>query len=525
MSLWGPLPYKQRVGGSTPSTPTKRKSTTDKGFRFFVGPDILCKFLKRSHIRSHFLIAFALRQFNLKTAVKMITTYNGCYRSEIKVTPKNWHTTKASVIRKWRIHYRFYDPAFKDYPKYKKGKQVPIKGMNHVNMLEERQAITKNLIEKELFDIDVRGYNPITKAFMAPSVDDAEAKEITQKTMLSLALQMALPQCEMEPDTVTDCKSVLKYFMQSASLLKKDKTPLNDVKSRDIIAILNNCKNLTVTTVINKKVLVDGKWEVEKVMQGGKLVPIKTEVTKQKVWTDNQFNHYRKYLHILFSKIKKLEILEYNPVDNVDRRDTTPEDPDLAKRKVLTTEERRKVHIELITKFPTFHRLIHIFYHSGARRKEIMRIQGKNVDLAGQRFKVLIKKRKKWTWTWKTIKDVALPYWVEAMDGCGSEDFVFSRGLLPGPKAIRPEQFTRRWREHVKKKMGIQSRMYDLKHLHTTETINELEKLKSELSDAVQLAADHNSHTSPAMVVKIYDVDADKREHKKVKGLKNSFAG
>lgn len=401
--------------------------------------------------------------------------------------------------------------------------------MNHVHTLEERQAITRQIIEDEKYQLDKLGYNPITGAFMAPlepSVEELTDQDITPQTPFLKALQIALVSCDMEPDTLTDIKSVLKYFCQSAALLHRDRAQLKDVKSKDIKAILSNCINLTVTTIVNKKILVDGKWVTVKEKKDGKLVPVKVEFTKAKVWNDNQFNHYRKYLHILFAKIKKLEILEYNPADNIDIKDTTPEDPDLAKRKVLTPDERRKVHVELITKFPTFHRLIHIFYHSGARRKEIMKVQGKYVDLPGQRFKVLVKKRKKWAWVWKTIKDVVLPYWTEAMDGCGPEDFVFSRGLLPGPKAIRPEQFTRRWREHVKKKMGISSRMYDLKHLHTTEAINELEKLKSELSiDAVRLAADHNSHTSTAMVRNIYDVDNDKREHKKVKGLKNSFAG
>jgi integrase len=192
---------------------------------------------------------------------------------------------------------------------------------------------------------------------------------------------------------------------------------------------------------------------------------------------------------------------------------------------VLTIEERRRVHLTLIIDLPSFHRFIHIFYHSGARISEIMKVQGKNVDLAGQRFKVLVKKRRKWTWVWKTIKDVALPYWMEAVADCRQDDFVFSRGLVSGPKPIQTEQIGRRWRLHVKKKLGITSRMYDLKHLHTTEVINELEKLKAELTlDPVMIAAEHNSHTSGAMVRNIYDVDYAKREHNRVKGLKTSFS-
>lgn len=460
----------------------------------------------------------------------MITTFNGCYRSEIMVTPKNWNTTKASVKRNWRIHYRFYDPEFKEHPKFKKGKQVPVKGMNHIDNLEERQAITRGLIEKEKRDLDKKGYNPITKAFMAPTAAEVEllAQDLNPTTPVITALNIVFNELaeSIEACTKKDISGVLKFFGQSAAKLKKDRLPLKDVKARDIKLIMDNCKNLTVTRVKNKQELVKGKLRTVTEVVGGKRVPVKESITAPKIWNDNEFNKQRKYLSILFTELERQEIIEYNPIKKIPKRDTSIEDPDQVKRKILSAEGRRKIHLALINDFPTFLRWINIFYHSGARIREIMKVQGKNVDLAGQRFKVLIKKRKKWIWVWKTIKDKALPYWQEAMKGCRQEDYVFSRGLEPGPQSIRVDQIYRRWNRHIQKKLGIDSSVYPLKHLHTTETINELEKLHAQLNiDPVQLAAEHNSHTSGAMVVQIYDVDAGKREHKKVKGLKNTFAG
>lgn len=460
----------------------------------------------------------------------MITTFEGCYRSEIKVTPANWHTAKASVKRPWRGRYRFYDPAFKNHPKFKKGKQVKILGMNHVCTLKERQAITRQLIADETYQLDKSGYNPITGAFMAPPELTAatEPQELTSSTPFIAALNIVFNELagSIEPGTIRDMASVLKFLGQSALLLKKDKVPLKDIKTRDIKLIIENCKNLTVTKIRNKRILVKGKMSIQLHCIDGKMVPVKEEIVVPKTWNDNEFNKQRKYLSSLYTELERQEIVEYNPLKKIPKKDTSIEDPDLAKRQTLTPQQRRQVHTELITCFPSFHRFIHIFYHSGARISEIMKVQGKYVDLPGQRFKVLVKKRKKWTWVWKTIKDVALPYWAEAVKNCSPIDFVFSVGLNPGPRSIRTEQIGRRWRSHCKKKLGITSRIYDLKHLHTTEVINELEKLKSELNiDAVQLAADHNSHTSTAMVRNIYDVDSDKREHKKVKQLKNTFAG
>lgn len=459
----------------------------------------------------------------------MITTFNGCCRSEIKVQPANWNTKKASTANPWRINYRFYDPAFASNPKFKKGKQIKILGMNHVSNLEARQAITRGLIEREKHKIDVKGYNPITKAYMAPAepvVLDVSKQELSSTTPLIEALKTIFSELTFEPDTYRCIEKTLRFFEQSAILLKKDKTPLAEIKARDIKLIIENCKHLTVTRVRNKRVLVKGKLRIERHSVNGKMVPVKEEIVTPKVWNDNEFNNFLKYLSILYSELDRQEIVEYNPIKKIPKRDTSIEDPDHAKRKVLTIEERRKIHISLIQDYPEYLRYLNIFFHSGARIKEIMKVQGKNVDLAGQRFKVLIKKRKKWVWVWKTIKDVALPYWIAAMEGCGQNDYVFSKGLRPGPKPIQAEQVGRRWRLHIKKKLGIDSRQYDLKHLHTTEVINELEKLKAELTfDPVMAAAEHNSHTSGAMVRKIYDVDNDKREHNKVKGLKTSFAG
>ena len=460
----------------------------------------------------------------------MITTFNGCYRSEIKVKPSNWNTKKASTKEPWRINYRFYDPAFKDHPKFKKGKQVKVLGMNHIATLEERQAITRGLIEKEKLDLDKKGYNPITKAFMAPTPADVDllAQDLNPTTSIITALNIVFNELtgNIEPCTKRDIEGVLKYFGQSAARLKKDRLPLKDVKARDIKLIMDNCKNLTVTRVKNKQELVKGKLRTVIQIIDGKRVPVKETITSPKIWNDNEFNKQRKYLSILFTELERQEIIEYSPIKKIPKRDTAIEDPDQVKRKVLSAEDRRKIHLALINDFPSFLRWINIFYHSGSRIREIMAVQGKNVDLAGQRFKVLIKKRKKWVWVWKTIKDKALPYWQEAMKGCRQEDYVFSRSLEPGHQSIRVDQIYRRWNRHIQKKLGIDTSVYPLKHLHTTETINELEKLQDQFKyDPVQIAAEHNSHTSGAMVVKIYDVDADNRAHKKVKGLKNTFAG
>src|SRR5437870_2464026 len=165
----------------------------------------------------------------------MISTFNGCYRSEIKVKPANWNTKKASTSTAWRINYRFYDPAFSNNPKLKKGKQIKILGMNHVASLEERQAITRALIEWEKRKIDVKGYNPITGAYMAPPepvVLDTSKQELSSSTPFIQALKTIFSELTFEHDTSRCIEKVLRFVEQSAILLKKNNVPLAQIKAR-----------------------------------------------------------------------------------------------------------------------------------------------------------------------------------------------------------------------------------------------------------------------------------------------------
>lgn len=422
---------------------------------------------------------------------------SGCYRSEISISPKNWNTTRASIKKPWRLHYRFYDPEFKDNPAFKKGKQRAVRTMNIYHTLEMRQAATRSLIAEEIHLIDQEGYNPITGITTPHPVCEEEPAEddIVPSTTLMRALEIARKLVDIEETTRTDMKSTLKFFGMSARKLKKAEIPISEIKRKDIIRILNNCKGLQYTD------------------QQGKI--------RKKIWTPNQFNHYRKYLSILFSYIELLQVLEYNPIEKIPLAELPDEEK--LPRIILTSDQCKQITTHLKGKDPDFLRLINIFFPSGARRNEIMRVQGMHVDLPGQRFKVLIKKRKKKAWVWKTITDTALPYWQEVMKGCGDNEFVFSVGLLPGKNAIRPEQLTRRWKRHVKSLKGIKADFYSLKHLFTTQFVEqELEEQLMEKNAAIA-AADHNSHTSEAMVVQIYDVNGEKRKHNRRKGVGQSF--
>ncbi|HWI93231.1 MAG TPA: hypothetical protein VNT20_18260 [Flavisolibacter sp.] len=147
----------------------------------------------------------------------MIHLPNGCKCSELKVSPSNWQTPRASLRKKWYIYYRYYDPEYKET--YPKGKLRVIKGMNDAPTLEKRQKLVKALIDLELSELKVLGYNPIIDRHITPI---SAAHLILPQTPLIHALRSAFLKANFTGRTYTDIKSVLKYVEKAALLAGLD---------------------------------------------------------------------------------------------------------------------------------------------------------------------------------------------------------------------------------------------------------------------------------------------------------------
>jgi hypothetical protein len=107
------------------------------------------------------------------------------------------------------------------------------------------------------------------------------------------------------------------------------------------------------------------------------------------------------------------------------------------------------------------------------------------------------------------------------MNGCRPTDYVFSRGLKPGALPINPIQITRRWRTHIKKKLGIDCDWYSLKHLNTT---NNVDKVLLAIREAQEAAAKLTAHKSTKMIAKVYDIKSAQRLNDELKQNSAGFA-
>ena len=380
---------------------------------------------------------------------------NGCFHSHISVNPKNWDSKNANVSKDWYISYRFYDPQFL------KPKQVMLKGMNVFKLLQDRQVETRKLIDAELNSLQ-DGYNPFYKVQSTSILDSKQGM------------------------TLIDC---LTFAFENGTFSERTKQDLHYSINR-IIKSINSLglQQLNITSISRKHI---------------KLILDNTSTTA------DSFNKNRSNLMMLFSVLSELEIVPTNFIRDIKKKKVLKKI-----RQTLTLKEREQVSNHLKGNYPSFYNFLNIFFHSGARISELMKVRTTDVDLHNQRFKVIIKKGVQYQEVWKTIKGIAIQYWVLALEGAEKGDYIFSKGLKPGKEPIRSFQIGKRWYRLVKLKLNITADFYSLKHLHTTEVVEMLNEVE---------AAKHNSHTSTSMVKNIYDVNNKTRKESNVRDLKNGF--
>jgi integrase len=400
----------------------------------------------------------------------MITLANSCYCSDLKVYPQNWKTSKASIKEDWMVYYRFYDPQFRQDPKYKKGKLVRLKGMNGFKTLLDRQNQTVKILEAELIKLKEEGFNPITGHFMQVALSST----IKASSPFLQALTDVERLITSSKSTKRDLKSTLGFVALASQQLGLSGMPVCQISRKHIKLLLNQIE------------------------------------ANQAAESAHRYNKNRTYLMMLFKELVELEAIDTNPVREISKKQRM-----VPIRKLLTPAERTIIDKHLRESHYRFWLFTHIFFHSGSRLTEMMQVKGSDVDLVNQKFVVTVKKGKLFKQFFKPIKNSCLEYWREAIADCSDNEFVFSEGLIPGKSSINTDQITKRWKKHVKDKLGIDADFYSLKHLNLDETAALLD---------INAAAEMASHTNSKITAKHYALNEGHRQNQRLIDLPNRFA-
>lgn len=398
----------------------------------------------------------------------MIQLPSGSYCTELKVNPRNWKTSRNAIKKDWFIYYRLYDP---NKLKNKKGRLVIVKGMNHLNDLETRITKTKELMSSELIKLRNTKLTIKTVEHNTAVIPNCE---ITTETPFIEAIRKAEKIIHAAPSTKRDLQVIMNLVENSATQLGYSHLPISVVKRKNIKLIL-------------------------------------LHINETRGDSSHRYNKIRTYLMMIYAELVELELFEANPLREIRKRKTIRKI-----RSVLSKDSRILLNDYLEKNYYRFWLFMQIFFHSGSRISELMIVKKNQVDLIEQIFRVVIKKGTKYVEIEKPIKNIALKYWKVALENADSNDYLFSKGLLPGPTPIQSYQITKRWYRLVKLKLGIKEDFYSLKHLNLDETAARLD-----LSNAALMA----SHTSPHITLKNYAVNEIKRQYDRLRKVDNEFSG
>ena len=397
----------------------------------------------------------------------MIQLPNGCYVSEFEVTPKNWETKKATTQKDWVIYYTFFDPQ------YSTGKRCQVRGMNRFKNLSERQRRTKTIMKAELQNLQT-GFNPFKKEIIAPV-----NSEVNPNTPFIAAIKIAYTKIKAVKGTLTDIRAVIRGVELSAKQLGIENYPIKNVSRKYFKMIFERCKE------------------------------------NNKQFSAARQNRYRAYLMRLYKELIEMEAVEANPLRDIKKEKITK-----MERVMPSPDQRNKINEHLKVNHYNFWRWVQVFFASGSREIELMRVQKKHVNLSDQSCLYLVKKGQEERWVRRPITDSAIHLWEEILsESKNEEDFLFSRFLKPGAKKIGEDKLMRRWRDYVKIELGINVDLYTLKHLNTTEVMDKLDKLYNPIKEVEKLTA----HKDGAMIVQIYDKHNKSRKDNKIKTIGGTF--
>jgi len=303
----------------------------------------------------------------------MILLPFGCYCSQLKVHPKNWESINASTKKGWYVFYRFYDPTCKDDPRFKNGKLVILKKINHLKDLAARQGEVRSVIALELCKLKENAYNPIIGRKIDHQLDYFL---IEPSTPFIEALNQVEKRIKAAPSTTRDLKSSIRFVTKAAIHLRYDEIPIKLISRKHIKQILSH-----IDLYFGESIY--------------------------------RYNKIRSYLMILYKELIELETVEVNPVRDISKKKGVEK-----LRKLLSDIDRQKIDAYLKEHQYRLWLFMHIFFHSGARLTEMMNIKEHHVNLTKQIFIVTIKKGSYYKEVEKPIKNIAIPFWEEAMILC-----------------------------------------------------------------------------------------------------------
>lgn len=338
---------------------------------------------------------------------------------------KNFKATKPVA--------RLIDPVKGNYEAFfivydNTGKKIPFrfsKGINNLPRNERiHQARAKSYV---LWEAMQKGWNPIKEKY--PNwLKEETAVPLLFSQALQLALELKKP--ALSKYSVYDYEGCVRFITEAARETGHLATDIQKIERRDLRSIIATAKELNG-------------------------------------WSSNARNKYLTILKALLSVLVDEDRLKYNPAHGIKNEVFTPGEG----YKRLTDEQKEAIAARLLEKNPDYFEYLMFIYQSGIRRKELLMVQIRDINL--QRREITIRpevaktNRERKVPITDDLYEILLRRQVFQLPG---QWYLFSSDkFFPGEKPYHPNTPTLWWKKLVQDPvesggLGIDCKMYSLKH-------------------------------------------------------------
>lgn len=179
-------------------------------------------------------------------------------------------------------------------------------------------------------------------------------------------------------------------------------------------------------------------------------------------WSNKARNKYLTILKSLLSVIRDEDIIKYNPAAGIKNE---PEESTIGYTRI-TDEEKDKIAESLVVSCYEYFEYLMFIYDDGVRRKEALLLQVKDIDLQDRgiiiRPEVAKTNKERIIPITDTLFNILVRREIWTLPG---EHYLFSsNNFKPGVKPYHPNTPTRWWKKYVIEGLGINCKMYSLKH-------------------------------------------------------------
>jgi integrase len=303
-----------------------------------------------------------------------------------------------------RKHQRRYSTGINEMPVRQRAKQA--------------QALADSL-----WDALRSGWNPLTTKY--PKFDDApvELLSLTFEAALDRGLELKRP--FISKSTTYDYEGTVRFMKAAAKECGLIDADITQILRKDIRLIVATAKE-----------------------------------TRQ--WSAKARNKYLEHLKSILTALVDQEIISFNPAHGIK---TEPEEATLGYKR-LTDAEQQKVAEHILEKDPAFFEFILFIYQCGIRRKELLLLQVKDVNILRRQLTIRPEVAK--TNAERIVPladDVFQVLLARDVNSLPPDWYIFSsNNFQPGPGPYHPNTPTTRWRHLVQEDLKIDCKMYSLKH-------------------------------------------------------------